>query len=144
MTEPALDLSALRNAIAPLEGALQVIDDHAWFDRQSQIIQDTLMAGAIQNFEFVYELSIKMLRRQRERESDTPGAIDQTGFRDMLRMAGEAGLVANVENWFLHRKIRNITAHTYDREKAQQVHQGALAFITDARSLLASLKARSG
>ncbi len=30
------------------------------------------MAGVIQNFEFVFELSTKMLRRQIERESDTP------------------------------------------------------------------------
>ena len=40
--------------------------------------------------------------------------------------------------------MRNTTAHTYDQKKAQQVYQGTLLFIDDARALLANLEARNG
>jgi hypothetical protein len=63
-------------------------------------VQDILMAGVIQNFEFVYKLSIKMIRRQIELESASPEEIDKTNFWDMVRVAGEKGLIADVEAWF--------------------------------------------
>jgi hypothetical protein len=57
VSEPHLDLGALRNTVASLEGGPGVVDDTAWFNKQSLIVQNTLMAGVIQNFEFVYELT---------------------------------------------------------------------------------------
>ncbi len=142
MTEK-LDLSALSNAIASLEGGLEVVSDSQWFGQQSANVQNTLVAGVIQNFEFVYEISIKMLRRQLEAESDSPEEVDATSFRDMLRLAGEKGLIADVQAWFAYRQMRNITAHTYDHEKAQMVYEGTLLFMEDARALLQKLEARN-
>ena len=144
MTEPALDLSALRNVLASLDGGLGVVSDSAWFSQQPAIVQDTLTAGMIQTFEFVYDISIKMLRRQIESESDSPAEIDAVNFRDLLRIAGEKGLIADVDAWFRYRKMRTLTAHTYDREEARQVYCDTLIFIRDARSLLVCLEARNG
>lgn len=143
MSEPHLDLSPLRNAITSLESALEVVGDTTWFNAQPAKIQNTVMAGAIQNFEFVYELSVKMIRRQLERESDSPDEIDGAGFRDMLRIASEKGLIEDVEAWFFYRKMRNVSAHTYDQAKAREVYRDTLPFINDARSLLARLEARN-
>jgi nucleotidyltransferase substrate binding protein (TIGR01987 family) len=106
-------------------------------------VQNTLIAGVIQNFEFVYEISFKMIKRQIEEESASPGEVDKSDFRDLLRVAAEKGLVADVEPWFKYRKMRNITAHTYDHEKAQQVYQDTLIFINDARALLQALETRN-
>jgi Nucleotidyltransferase substrate binding protein like len=39
--------------------------------------------------------------------------------------------------------MRNITAHTYDHEKAQQVYRDTLVFINDARALLKALEVRN-
>jgi nucleotidyltransferase substrate binding protein (TIGR01987 family) len=139
-----LDLSALRNAIASLEGALAVTGDSAWFRAQSPAVRDTLIAGVVQNFEFVYELSMKMLRRQLELGADSPAEVDRTNFRDMLRVAGEKGLVEDVEAWFRHRTMRNITALTYDQAKARMVCEDARALLNDARALLAALEACDG
>jgi nucleotidyltransferase substrate binding protein (TIGR01987 family) len=144
MKEPSLDLSAFRNAIALLAGGLDLVSDSTWFDLQPSIAQDMVIAGVIQYFEFVYELSVKMIRRQIELESDSPDEIDMTNFRDMLRIAGEKGIIADVEAWFAYRKTRNISAHTYDRKIAHQVYEDTLRFIGDARSLLACLEARNG
>lgn len=61
-----LDLTALRNAVSSLEDSLGVVSDSAWFNQQSKQVKNTLVAGVIQNFEFVYEIGIKMLKRQIE------------------------------------------------------------------------------
>ena len=63
MTE-ILDTTALEKAVASLEETLKSLENYEWFNIQQPIIQDTLIAGAIQKFEFVYELDIKMLKRQ--------------------------------------------------------------------------------
>lgn len=139
-----LDLSALRQALASLQDGLEVVEDQAWFNQQSAKVQNTLIAGVIQNFEFVYEVSFKMLRRQLELEAASPDEFDAGNFRDVLRAGAEKGLVGNVEDWFTYRRMRNITSHTYDHSKAMQVYQGTLKFISDARALLAALEQRNG
>ena len=106
-------------------------------------MQNILIAGVIQNFEFVYELGFKMIKRQLEAEAASPTEVDESNFRDVLRMAGEKGLIADVEAWFDYRRMRGITSHTYNKEKARQVYQGTLKFIDDARALLAKLEARN-
>ena len=123
-----LDLRALRNAIASLEGAIEIVGNRAWFDAQTAAMRNTLMASVIQNFEFVYELGIKMIRRRIELEADSPNEVDQTNFRDMLRIAGEKGLIADVEAWFHHRQMQHLSAHTYDQAKARQIYDDTLSF----------------
>ena len=97
----------------------------------------------VQNFEFVYELGFKMIKRQIEAEAANPAEVDEYGFRDMLRVAAEKGLIADLEAWFAYRKMRGTTLHTYDHEKANQVYRGILTFLDDARALLAGLEARN-
>ncbi|WP_027996447.1 nucleotidyltransferase substrate binding protein [Simplicispira psychrophila] len=143
MADTKLDLDALRRAVASLEDGLEVVSNADWFNQQSSKVQNTLIAGVIQNFEFVYEVGFKMLRRQIELESASPSEVDESNFRDVLRVAAEKGLIADVEAWFRYRQMRNLTAHTYNHEKAQQVYQGTLLFIGDAQALLASLEARN-
>jgi nucleotidyltransferase substrate binding protein (TIGR01987 family) len=139
-----LDLSALRNALASLEASIAIVDQATWFAQQAPALQNTIIAGVIQNFEFVYELGIKMIRRQLELEAASPTEVDESSFRDLIRAAGEKGLIANVEAWFGYRRMRNITAHTYDHAKARQVYEGSLVFVKDARALLAALESRHG
>jgi nucleotidyltransferase substrate binding protein (TIGR01987 family) len=138
-----LDLSALRNALTSLEEGIGVVSDTDWFNAQAKAVQNTLIAGVVQNFEFVYELGFKMIKRQIEAEAANPAEVDEYGFRDMLRVAAEKGLIADVEAWFAYRKMRGTTSHTYDHEKAKQVYQGTLTFLDDARALLAGLEARN-
>jgi len=142
MTEK-LDLGSLRDAIDSLSQSLSVVGDQHWFDAQSGAVQNTLIAGVIQNFELVYEQSIKMLRREMEKNAASPTEVDFSNFRDLLRTAAATGLIDDVDAWLGYRKMRNITAHTYDHEKAQQVYQGTLVFIGDAKNLLAQLAVRN-
>lgn len=140
---PKLDLRALQDAVTSLSDGLEVVSDPDWFNQQSEKVRNTLMSGVIKNFEFVYEISVKMVKRQIELDSASPSEVDESNFREVLRVAGEKGLIADVEAWFKYRKMRNITAHTYDHEKAHQVYVDTLHFIDDARALLNVLEARN-
>jgi nucleotidyltransferase substrate binding protein (TIGR01987 family) len=120
-----------------------VVSDPDWFNQQSEKVRNTLISGVIKNFEFVYEISVKMIKRLIEIESASPSDVDESNFREVLRVAGEKGLIADVEAWFKYRKMRNITAHTYDHGKAQQVYLDTLLFIDDARALLKALESRN-
>ena len=42
-----------------------------------------------------------------------------------------------------YRKKRNVTSHAYDEKLAQEVYLVAIAFLTDAQSLLQVLKDRN-
>lgn len=137
-----LDFSALQQAIISLAEAITIVVDEQWFNQQKKAVQNTIIAGVIQNFEFVYELSIKMLKRQLELESASPEEIDYTSFRGLLRVAAEKGLIQNIEAWFEYRQMRNITSHTYDHEKAQQIYEKISDFLKDASKLLNKLEQR--
>lgn len=143
MNQEKLQLQPLEQVIASLTDALAVIADTDWFEQQRPQVQNTLMAGVIQNFEFVYEISTKMIRRQLEAEALSPEEVDQSSFRDILRTAAEKGLIDDVEAWFRYHLMRNITSHTYNQEKARQVYEGTLVFIEDARALLKQLEGRN-
>ena len=138
-----LDFSALKNAIHSLQEGIAVVNDSHWFDAQPEAVRNTLIAGVIQNFEFVYELSIKMLKRQLEAEAASLTEIDESSFRDVLRLAAEKGLIVDVQRWFDYRTMRNATAHTYDHEKAAQVYRDTASFIEDAIILLKQLEKRN-
>lgn len=138
-----LDLTALQNALQSLEQSLAIVGNVDWFSQQSAPMRNTLIAGVIQNFEFVYELSVKMIRRQLERDAASPTEVDESSFRDLMRAAGEKGLISEVEAWFGYRRMRNLTAHTYDHAKAMQVYQGTLEFVKDAHALLQVLETRN-
>ena len=143
MTQP-LDLSALHKAITSLADGLGIVENEAWFAAQPRAVQNTLLAGVIQNFEFVFELSVKMIKRRLEADAFTPEEVDASNFRDVLRAAGERGLVQDVEAWFAYRALRGATSHTYDQDKARQVFNGIPQFLLDAQALLAALEARNG
>lgn len=138
-----LDLSVLENAFISLHDTIEKLADKQWFNQQESIVQDTLIAGAIQKFEFVYELSIKMLKRQLKQIVETPEEIDSSDFRDVLRLSAKAGLITSMDDWLLYRKMRNITSHTYDHNKAQQIYHDISGFLQSAQALLTQLKQRN-
>lgn len=138
-----LDITALQDAFTSLEKTILKLENQAWFNQQDEIIQDTLIAGSIQKFEFVYELSTKMLKRQLKMIESNDSDIDSSDFRDMLRMAAQYGLIESPEEWFDYRKMRNITSHTYDQNKALQVYHGITGFLASAGFLVEQLKKRN-
>lgn len=137
-----LDLSALRSAINSLAEAVATVENHAWFQDQSPAVRNVIVAGVIQNFEFAYELAVKMIRRQLEIEAASPAEVDESSFRGVLRSAAERGLIQDVEAWFAYRQMRNATSHTYNQEKALEIWKGVPGFLQESRVLLSRLESR--
>jgi nucleotidyltransferase substrate binding protein (TIGR01987 family) len=136
-----LDLGSLRAALQALGDAMDVVSspefavvDPRW--------QNTLVAGVVQHFEFTFELCWKMLKRQLEREVPSPSELDGSSFRELFRLGHQRGLITAVEPWFEFRELRNITAHTYARDKAHKVAAGAPALLAQAQALLSTIDSR--
>jgi len=64
-------------------------------------------------------------------------------FREMIREGAERGLIDDPRAWFNYREKRNLTSHTCDEKVTQDVYRAAIAFVTDAGSLLAALQRRN-
>lgn len=84
-----------------------------------------------------------MMKRQLKLIAEAPDEIDSADFRDILRLSAKAGLIEQVEDWLLYRKMRNITSHTYDQNKAQQVYEQMIGFLASAKNLLNQLQQRN-
>lgn len=139
-----LDLGSLVKAAGSLERAVGAATDRPRMDALDDDQRDAIRAGVIQNFEFTYELSWKMLKRHLELFSPAAADIDLLSFRDLIRVGAEHGLVTDPERWFEYRRQRNITSHAYDQDKADGVFVAAVRFVGDARDLLERLQARNG
>ena len=137
-----LDLGSLRAALQALANALDVVSSPE-FSAVDLRWRDTLVAGVVQHFESTFELCWKMLKRQLERELPSPSELDGSSYRDLFRLGHQRGLVTSVEPWFEFRELRNITAHTYARDKAKKVASGAPALLVEARLLLSVIELRN-
>ncbi len=130
-----LDLSSFHKALASLARAIA---------RSQQAPDDEELRDAvIQRFEFTFELAWKTMKRQLEQEVAEPASVDRLAFHDLLREAAERGLLNDVEAWMEYRRQRNVTAHTYDEDKAKSVYRSALRFYPAAMALAEEVSRRN-
>ncbi len=127
--ETHLDFSAFEQALGTLDEALKKFATN----RADDFVRD----ACIQRFEYSYELATKMLRRFLANTESVPVEITELSFPDLIRLGSKRGLLLHDwEKWSEYRTARNITSHTYDRKKANQVIALLPDFFTDAEYLL--------
>lgn len=97
---------------------------------------EELRDACIQRFEFTFEPAWKMLKRWLELDLPNPQEVDTMSYRGLIRTGAEQGLIDNMSAWFVYRDKRNLTSHTYDAAKAQEVFGVLADFARDARTLL--------
>jgi nucleotidyltransferase substrate binding protein (TIGR01987 family) len=73
--------------------------------------------GAIQSFEYTYELAWNVLKDFLQYQGQT----DIYGSRDAIRKAFQAGLIEEGEKWMDAYVSRTKTSHTYNEETAKEV-----------------------
>lgn len=129
-----LDFSSLEKALASL--------DKAFVRAEAHLGDDELRDACIQRFEYSFELSWKMLKRQIEQEVGTSPEVDTYSKKGLFRAGGERGLIHDVEAWFNYLEKRNLTVHTYDQGHAEEVYKVIGNFLKDSQSLLKNLKER--
>jgi nucleotidyltransferase substrate binding protein (TIGR01987 family) len=134
-----LDLTSLRQSIAALERAVQASSPSPLFDASPAEVRETLRAGTIQAFEVAYEQSWKMIKRWLEMNF-APDAADGITRRELYRRARESRLLDDIDLWMMFHEIRNLTAHTYNPETADEAWRAATSFATHAHALLDRLE----
>lgn len=94
--------------------------------------------GAIQRFEYTFELTWKMMQRVLKQQGIEAGSPKQV-FRAALKI----GLIDDLDKWFDFLEKRNLTVHTYNEDKADEVFNASKAFITVSKETLERLKKES-
>lgn len=109
--------------------------DAARADPANDIVRD----GAIQRFEYSYELAWKLIQRILKEEM----MLADTGLwtrRELFRQAARHGLLTDPEAWFLWSRARNATAHVYREDVAREVYAGIPGFLEAGRGLVAAVR----
>jgi nucleotidyltransferase substrate binding protein (TIGR01987 family) len=128
-------LSGSELILTPFEKALQSLQEVLRLEK-TPIVRD----AAIQRFEYTYELSWKFLRRWLELEGHPD--IAKLPLKEVFRIGAERGLIRDPEAWFRYQQARNMTVHTYDQARAEDVYKVLAAFAADSADFLNELKKR--
>ena len=136
-----IDYSSYESAIRQLEKSVAFLNSD--MAKGNNELREQFRSASIQSFEYTYELCIKMIRRQLERISANPAGLREMEFMDLIRTAYEAGLVENPVSFKLYREMRNITSHTYDGDKAEEIIAVIGSFLKEVRYVLEQIKTRN-
>ena len=136
-----LDYSALERAAAQLEKSYGYFCSKE--AEKDPDLREQFRSATIQVFEYTYELAVKMIRRQLDRIVANPSELREMSFMDLMRTAAEAGLVREAPPFKVYREMKNITSHTYDPDRAEEVVSVVPDFLKDARFLLKELRKRN-
>ena len=131
----SIEIAPLRNALQSLERGLA----RHRLDRLDEELRD----ACIQRFEYCFELSWKMLKRQIEAETGNTAEVDGYSKRTLFRVAAERGLIDSPEPWFVYLVQRNKTSHAYNAQVATELAAVLEEFFTAASTLLAKLETRN-
>lgn len=137
-----LDLNSLIKSIDSLEKALQITADKMLREQVSADEIELIKAGVIQNFEFTYELCWKFMKRWIETNISAE-VVDGVTRRELFRLSAENRLIIDVDKWMEFHRARNISAHTYDHEIAEEVYQITKEFLGAAQDFLGRLEMRN-
>lgn len=85
-------------------------------DYRKHLKSEQEKSGAIQAFEFSYELAWKTMKRMLSQKG-----IDARSPRDCFREAATIGMISNPKAWFQFIEMRNVTVHAYDEEIVNKV-----------------------
>lgn len=120
----------MSNDLGPLESALASLKDIL-----RQPMDEYRRDGAIQRFEYTFELAWKAMQRSLKEQGLVTGSPQQ-----VFRASFKAGLISDIDSWMAFLKSRNLTVHTYNRKLADTVFESAKKFPSSVEELLAKLK----
>ena len=117
----------------------KIIKAQAVFERFRQDMKDDRdQAGAVQAFEFCYELAWKIMKRflaARGQETGSP--------KDTFRASAIEKIIDDPEVWFGFQKKRNLTVHTYEHENLEEIVAIFDQFSDELDKLIERLKGMS-
>ncbi|ADQ41427.1 nucleotidyltransferase substrate binding protein, HI0074 family [Caldicellulosiruptor acetigenus I77R1B] len=96
-----------KNALKRLEEGISIEPD-----------KDIIMDGAIQRFEFVFELSWKLMREYLKYTG-----LEINNPRGVIKYAYQNGIIEDGDKWLKMLSDRNMTSHLYNQKMAQKIYQ---------------------
>lgn len=133
----SLQTEHLKRCLTTLEAALVLLSRA----EPRSVDYDIYRNAVIKGFELSLETSGQLLRRALKAYFANPAAVDDLTYKDVLRHATKHRLMTpeEVQRWFAYRDNRNLTAHDYGAELADEALRALPAFIADARTLASNL-----
>lgn len=104
-------------------------------DFRKNLATDQEKAGAVQAFEFCYELAWKTLKRLLQKKG-----IEVSSPRDCFREAALNQMISDPKVWFGFLEKRNLTVHTYNHTTLEQVVQEFDAFSKALQEIFTYIK----
>ncbi|MDT8447766.1 MAG: HI0074 family nucleotidyltransferase substrate-binding subunit [bacterium] len=130
-----LDLTSLEQAHRTLAKAL-VLCERATDPEEKELLRD----GAIQRFEYTYELAWKLIQRWLA-DVTSPEATEPVFSRkELFRQAARLGLIEDPSAWFALHQARNVSAHTYNVKHAALAFEAATELVEAVSQLLEKLR----
>jgi nucleotidyltransferase substrate binding protein (TIGR01987 family) len=105
-------LESYRKALAQLDTAVGIVSSAMLQGDELMLMKD----GLIQRYEFTLELAWKVMKDYEEYQ----GGVKVGGPRDVIRQAHQFELIDD-DYWITMMEDRNLTSHTYEESKAQEV-----------------------
>lgn len=103
------------------------------------MIDDRNKAGAVQAFEFCFELAWKMMKRilaSRGQETGSP--------KDIFRKAALEKIIVDPEIWFEFQEMRNLTSNAYEQEALDTIVAIFDSFSKELERVIKSMKELNG
>jgi nucleotidyltransferase substrate binding protein (TIGR01987 family) len=103
---------------------------------RKDMVTDRDKAGAVQAFEFSYELAWKTMKKVLEDRGQITGSP-----KDTFRKAVAEGLIEDPELWFNFQEKRNLTVHTYELACVELVVRDFDLFSSELHLLIQKMEA---
>lgn len=100
---------------------------------RTKIEQDAIQDSLVKRFEYTLETAWKSCKRYLKEEGFLEASTGSP--KSIMRLAGEAGIIGNVENWIHYINARQSTYHDYSEQKAKEILAVADDFYKDAIEL---------
>ena len=96
---------------------------------------DLEKAGAIQAFEYTYELCWKTMKRILTNQN-----IETSIPKDIFRTSAQFNLIEDAELWFDFIKKRNETSHTYNKTTAEEIFEFLPGFQKEVEKFITKIQ----
>lgn len=116
--------------ISPLLEAKSSLDESL-----SRVCSPLERDGVIQRFKCCFELAWKTLKRVLHHQ----GLTTANSPREVFRLSAQAGLIDDVEQWFVFLNHRNNTVYTYNDRLANDIFAAVPAFDAALKKLIDTL-----
>lgn len=102
---------------------------------RANLNSDQEKAGAVQAFEFCYELAWKTMRKILQAQG-----LEVESPKEAFRQAFVIKLIDNPEIWFEFQRKRNLVSHTYNEKNLDLIVQTFDTFSQELKRLLIKLE----